>query len=79
MDLVKLKIKNFDRGKFDGRLLTFHSNPLTKSCYSEEQIQDGECAAIQKKLCNSDWIASSDLRPPRNDGYRHLEPAGRKI
>ena len=60
-------------------LLTFHSNPLTKSCHSDEQIQDSECAAIQKKLCNSDWIASSDLRPPRNDGYRHLEPAGRKI
>ncbi|MBQ8460181.1 type II secretion system protein [bacterium] len=35
---------------------------------SVEQIQDSECAAIQKNSYRNDWIASSDLRPPRNDG-----------
>ncbi|MBQ8460676.1 hypothetical protein IJ541_11340 [bacterium] len=29
---------------------------------------DSECAAIQKNSYRNDWIASSDLRPPRNDG-----------
>ena len=48
-------------------LLTFHSNPLTKSCHSDEQIQDSECAAIRKNSYRNNWIASSDLRPPRND------------
>ena len=28
---------------------------------------DGECVAIQKNSYRNDWIASSDLRPPRND------------
>ncbi|MBQ8458822.1 type II secretion system protein, partial [bacterium] len=35
---------------------------------SVEQIQDSECAAIRKNSYRNNWIASSDLRPPRNDG-----------
>ncbi|MBQ8460721.1 type II secretion system protein, partial [bacterium] len=35
---------------------------------SVEQIQDSECVTIQKNSYRNDWIASSDLRPPRNDG-----------
>ena len=38
---------------------------------SVEQIQDSECAAIQKNSYRNDWIASSDLRPPRNDGGKY--------
>ncbi|MBQ8458523.1 type II secretion system protein [bacterium] len=30
---------------------------------------DSECVAIQKNSYRNDWIASSDLHPPRNDGW----------
>ena len=44
---------------------------------SVEQIQDSECAAIQKNSYRNDWIASSDLRPPRNDrGNKNSSPEG---
>ncbi|MBQ8459291.1 type II secretion system protein [bacterium] len=45
---------------------------------SVEQIQDSECAAIQKNSYRNDWITSSDLRPPRNDrGKYYSSPRGR--
>ena len=38
---------------------------------------DSECAAIQKNSYRNDWIASSDLRPPRNDrGNKNSSPEG---
>ncbi|MBQ8459065.1 type II secretion system protein [bacterium] len=41
---------------------------LLRNFSSVEQIQDSECAAIQKNSYKNDWIASSDLCPPRNNG-----------
>ncbi|MBQ8459388.1 type II secretion system protein, partial [bacterium] len=47
---------------------------------SVEQIQDSECAAIQKNSYRNDWIASSDLCPPRNDRRKYCSsPMGTQV